>query len=677
MSTPRRFARRSAVLAIAAASAVPAVATAQTSPRLAQFPSCNALKLYTTAKAVPLVRATGYAGYPIASPLGERRFDIAPLATGGTRAVGVQAEPAAAAPATGGPTLPATSGTNVQERGVDEPDIVLSDPNHIITTIDDELRIYAAADTPQLLGRLRLPGVGTDAQMIRSGDRVMVFANQYSLPIGVDAKLAATGFAPFAPQTVIRLVDVANPAKPLLLETLNVDGNLVAARRPEGGSVRVVLSTMPDPIPFAASGFGGVETSATARRINVRNVRRAHVKTWLPAMRIRVRGSARPTTRTAVGCRGVARTKQFAGLGTLTVLTIDPATGLTPVDSDAVLSDGQIVYASPTSLYVTTPRWISPAVTNPSAVPDSATTEIHRFDISAPNVTEYRDSGRVPGFILNQFSLSEWKGVLRVASTRDPEWINNRQATKSESFVTTLKDDGTALRQLGQVGRLGTDERIYGVRFIDDRGYVVTFRQVDPLHVLDLADPASPRVTGELVIPGYSAYLHPVGPGLLLGVGQNADLDGRLKGTQISLFDVSNPTAPRRVQNLTLPDSWSEAENDHHAFLYWAPTGLAMIPFTSFTTAGMESGTVGVTVAPTGITRLGVVRHRPTTAVATTGIIRRSLVIGDRVFTVSNLGVAASRLVDLGALGFAAYPNQPVPTPLSGTVAVSPGSPGK
>ncbi len=114
------------------------------------------------------------------------------------------------------------------------------------------------------------------------------------------------------------------------------------------------------------------------------------------------------------------------------------------------------------------------------------------------------------------------------------------------------------------------------MRFIGDAGYVVTFRQTDPLYTLDLSDPEHPRVRGQLKIPGYSAYLHPVGDDLLLGVGQEATAAGRLRGLQLSLFDVSDLAAPVRLQQARLADRWSHsaAEWDHHAFLWWPATEL-------------------------------------------------------------------------------------------------------
>ncbi|WP_344982410.1 beta-propeller domain-containing protein, partial [Streptosporangium fragile] len=196
-------------------------------------------------------------------------------------------------------------------------------------------------------------------------------------------------------------------------------------------------------------------------------------------------------------------------------------------------------------------------------------TEVHRFDITAPGAPRYVSSGKVPGRLLNQYSLSEHEGHLRVATT-------STSGRSSSSAVYVLRAD--TLGKVGEVGGLGNGERIYSVRFIGPVGYVVTFKQVDPLYTLDLRDPAAPGKTGELKITGYSAYLHPAGDGRLIGVGQEASEQGRTLGTQVSLFDVSDPANPRRLSQLFQKDSGSEAEWDPHAFLYWAKTGTAVLP---------------------------------------------------------------------------------------------------
>ena len=196
------------------------------------------------------------------------------------------------------------------------------------------------------------------------------------------------------------------------------------------------------------------------------------------------------------------------------------------------------------------------------------------------------------------------------------------------------------------------------MRFVGDVGYVVTFRQIDPLYTLDLAVPEQPRVLGELKIPGYSAYLHPIGDDLLLGIGQDATDDGRATGTQVSIFDVSDLRRPSRLHRLTLGPGWSEAESDHHAFLFWPRTGLVVVPF--------EQRAVALRVGrTTGISQLGRVEH-PAARVAYSPGIRRSLVVRNAVLTVSDSGVRSNSLQSLAGLGWAAFPAPEQPKPDDG-----------
>ncbi|HSH59494.1 MAG TPA: beta-propeller domain-containing protein, partial [Acidimicrobiales bacterium] len=282
----------------------------------------------------------------------------------------------------------------------------------------------------------------------------------------------------------------------------------------------------------------------------------------------------------------------------VSVLSVD-AEDPRPGPAATVLGAGELVYASAKNLYVTTTRWTGPvpledgsdnARTRPGIVPGEGTTDIHKFAITDKVRTQYLASGRVPGRVLNQFSMSELSGDLRVATTSDGTSQGRDETGASESRVSVLRQEGEALNTVGSVDGLGKGERIYAVRFLGDRGYVVTFRQTDPLYVIDLADPTRPAVKGELKIPGYSAYLHPVGEHRLIGVGQEATEQGRPVGTQVSLFDVSDPGSPERLAQAVLPRSHSEAEFDHHAFLYWPSTGLTLLPVQSYGMVGIPEG---------------------------------------------------------------------------------------
>jgi uncharacterized secreted protein with C-terminal beta-propeller domain len=206
-------------------------------------------------------------------------------------------------------------------------------------------------------------------------------------------------------------------------------------------------------------------------------------------------------------------------------------------------------------------------------------------------------------------------------------------------YALRQRDDRLVVE--GRVGGLGRGERIYSVRFVGPVGYVVTFRQTDPLYTVDLSDPARPRVSGELKITGYSAYLHPAGDGRLIGVGQEASADGRTRGTQVSLFDVSTLERPARLAQHHVRYGHSEAEFDPHAFLYWPADGLLVLPLDVYRPAKADrtvdtGGALVLRVGDRTLTEVGVVRQPPGA-----GPVRRSLVIGETLWTLSDDGLRA------------------------------------
>jgi len=171
--------------------------------------------------------------------------------------------------------------------------------------------------------------------------------------------------------------------------------------------------------------------------------------------------------------------------------------------------------------------------------------------------------GRVPGKTLNQFSLDEYQDNLRIATTSSSSfgWIGGIINGNSDNSVSDVYVLDKKLNRTGSVTDLGKGERIYSVRFIERNGYVVTFKQVDPFYVLDLSDPRSPELKGELKIPGYSSYLHPIDSDTILGVGEESNQ------VKVTLFDVSSPSNPKELSTYKLDEYYSEVSNNHHAFL--------------------------------------------------------------------------------------------------------------
>jgi uncharacterized secreted protein with C-terminal beta-propeller domain len=627
-----------AVLALCAAALVGAVQapSARKAHRLTAFRSCGALLSYAKSHARPFVSPYGL-GRP--APVG--------VATPGAPV------PAKSASASAGEPGVDYSGTNVQEAGVDEPDLVKTNGSTLFSVENGELEAVDVSNgKPKLLDTLRL-GVGWSRDLLLSGSHLLVLSRGgYWVP-PLPAQ-PATMIVPLPSNTALTEVDVSDPAHLRVVQTETLAGQYVDARM-IGSTVRLVSSTsLPVALPYVSPGQPGVATPAAAQAKNRAVVASSRLTAWLPTYRLG-RRAARPL----VQCRAVRHPVKFAGIGMLTVTTIDLAKGLAPVDSTAIMTDGRIVYASPNTLYVATENWaVRPLTATPTATPSTATTQIHAFDISNPVKTRYLGSGTVPGYLLNQWSLSEYQGVLRVVSTDTPAWWG--AGPSSESFLTTLRAQDGTLAQVGQVGGLGKGDRVYAVRMIDATGYVVTFRQVDPLFTLDLHDPASPKVLGQLDLPGYSSYLHPISAHLLLGIGQNVDPQtNEPSGTQVSLFDVSDLAHPKRVAEARLGQGWSAAESDHHAFLFWPPTALVVVPF------GQQAVAMHVSRS-SGIDELGRIVHVEAQQ-SQLPQIDRSVVVGKALFTVSSAGVAGDDLTSLARIGWAAFPQpepQPVPLPV-------------
>jgi hypothetical protein len=617
--------------------------------RLKQFGSCTKLVKYARHYAPREIR---YAGGPVLAPGSPPAFtEQTGDSSGGGR--GESAAPQAPTPSAGDGGSD-SSQTNVQEAGVDEPDIVKSDGKTIFAIGYGRLNaVDARAETPKLVDSLQLDFYGGD--MLLDGKRLLVISYSDS-PVVAAAQPRSGGPRPvraaqaqgapepsvapgpdyYRPATLITEIDVSDPAHMKVVKTETVDGSYVSARL-NGSTARIVVSTPPAYIDYGQPA-----------------ALRAKARGWLPRARFENKLTGRTRTRQVTGCHQVRRPRVFAGLDVLTVMTIDMKKGLPAVDSDALMTDGQTVYASNSGLYVATQRFLPPPPDG-RLPPPPITTAIHKFDISAPNRTAYSGSGAISGYVLGQFALSEYKGVLRVASTSSPVWWPGAPREEAESHVTTLTEAGGLLLPLGRVGGLGRGERIVGVRFLEDAGFVVTFRQTDPLYTIDLSKPNDPSVAGELKLLGFSAYLHPVGDGLLLGVGQDATPEGRQLGTQLSLFDVSDLAKPQRLSQARVGGlSSSEAEYDHHAFLYWGPEKLAVVPVSIYDDRSDPfNGAIGFRVGASRIDEVVRIEHGDDQYPPP---IRRSVVVGNRLFTISDQGAKASSLSSLAEQAWVPFP---------------------
>ncbi|MCB2224678.1 MAG: beta-propeller domain-containing protein [Actinobacteria bacterium] len=585
---------------------------------LERFDSCDALLDHFKAEAKERVGPYGLEGGGYWGPVfmdGVAMDAAVEEAATTTMAAAAQAAPTAGGEDGGRVEGVDYSGTNVQVAGVDEPDIVKTDGTRILAITDGKLSyVDVSTGEPLLLGTLQLTE-GWNHQMLVVGETAYLFANGGGL-IALPTDVAADGariWPGYQTNTMMVFqVDLSDPAAMKVTRTMTVEGQYLSARLIDG-TIRVVVSSYPSDLPFVYPTNEASQQIALEANRSVIDL--TTLEDWLPEYTM-VESDGSSSEGLVVSCDRTHRPAEFAGFETLSVLTIDGEQGVGGGgEATAVIADGETVYASTESLYVATNVWVPGWWLEGEETGDfeeSYSTAIHKFSISGNGPATYEASGSVDGHLLNQFSMDEYDGYFRVAVTDGPPWGFDDD---SESYVDVLEQQGDRLVEVGSVGDMGAGERIYSVRFIGDAAYVVTFRQVDPLYVVDLSDPTAPAVAGELKIAGYSAYLHPLGDGRLLGIGQDADEDGRTLGAKVSLFDVSDPSDPREVDSYTLEDAYTDAEWDHHAFLYWAPEQLMVMPLQAW-----QDDFAGAVVfkLDDGIREFGRISHdledRPTTS---------------------------------------------------------------
>ncbi|MDQ3663438.1 MAG: beta-propeller domain-containing protein, partial [Actinomycetota bacterium] len=533
-------------LVVGAPAVAPTQGTTAQADELQRFGSCAEVRRWYAAAALDRVTAWGFDGPPVMFFGGlEDRVS----ALGGPAFARASESPGVANGATG---------TNVQEAGVDEPDLAKTD-GKLLVLLDGISLVLADAtgQAPDELARLTLPN-GRPEELLLVDDRVLVFGSS-------------------GRTTTITTVDIADPSAPGVVADEAIDGKVVSAREHDG-TVRLVVSSTPR-LDFVTPR--GTTSMKEARATNRQIVRDARAIDWLPTRTaaggdLDEREQGGETTR-LVRCADVRHPDKESGLGTVSVLTIDPSDP-SAYETTAVTADGSMVYASDDRLYVATTLggwddvwgWRGSALSRVAA-PRRTVTEIHAFAVTGADTT-YAASGKVAGTAPDRWAFSEHQGLLRVATMVGNDW------SPRASAVTVLEESADDLRTVGRVGGMGERETIRAVRWFGDLAVLVTFRQVDPLYTVDLSDPTDPRVLGELKIPGFSEYLHPVGADLLLGVGQDANRRGRSEGAQVSTFDLSDRSAPTRVAALDLNAGHSPVERDSRAFTYLPADRLALVP---------------------------------------------------------------------------------------------------
>jgi inhibitor of cysteine peptidase len=435
------------------------------------------------------------------------------------------------------------SETNIQVEGVDEADIVKTDGEFIYLVSGKKVYIVKAypAEEAVVLSEIELDenAVGLFIQ----GSRLIVLEERgwmYLMERYEEEDSQRNG-EPSVPQTSIKVYDVSDKGNPVLQREATVDGCYVGSRM-IGDYVYAIINDTADrddsddDVSLPSIDLGGGPSEIPASQI--------------------------------YRCSGYDHSYMFATI--IAINTQDD--GEEPTHETLLTAASSSIYVSTDNIYITSTRWLR---TNGSEV----TTAVHRINIEGGNI-DYQASGEVPGSLLNQFSMDEYRGVFRVATTVG--WASGNGEATSRNNVYTLD---MHLDIIGELEDLAPGESIYSARFMGERCYLVTFKKIDPLFVIDLHDPYSPKVLGELKITGYSDYLHPYDEDHVIGIGKEAvaATEGDFawyQGVKISLFDVSDVTHPEEITKYEIGDRGTDSAvlRDHKAFLFDRDRELLVMP---------------------------------------------------------------------------------------------------
>ena len=532
------------------------------------------------------------------------------------------------------------SETNNQEEGVDEADFLKTDGYHIYMINNGQLVILGVPEFGNITLESNMTLEGSPMQMLVSGDQLVIISSvsYWDLEIDDPVRIAMMvdnsedereySYYRYSNKVKYSVLNITNRSDPQIDRELYLDGSYQTSRLVDG-TLRAVthsyaqlqgLQTYPDlPESYWEIDYDDPERQdiwnesvdeAVAYNIGV--ISALTLADFSPRMHERMAdGTVAELSTVSATCEEFSAAADSVGRGFTTIMTIELFGDIIEYELDHVSSSWVEVYASQDMLILAEPAndwwwyWRNDAF--------EEATNIHAFDISDGGLTTYIGSGRVTGTVNDQFSLSEYNGTIRVATTQDVWgrwWLEDGDnwtgptndvyvLAPAECMIPEGCDDQTPeLMQIGHVGGIAEGETIWSCRFIGEKGYLVTFRNMDPLWTIDLSNPTNPQVIGELEVPGVSTYIHPLSDDHLLTIGIAGGEDGLgldWGNTQISLFDVSNFADPTLASALQLAPvdrnsqdwwswawSYSEATYEHKAFTYWAPAELLAIPLSTY-----------------------------------------------------------------------------------------------
>jgi uncharacterized secreted protein with C-terminal beta-propeller domain len=502
-----------------------------------------------------------------------------------------------------------SSTTNTQEAGVDEADLVETDGQYLYLVHNNELLVVDVREAarPKIVSTTPFAANEFVQGVYLDGDRVTVLTQTYGGYRYFGNVLWANDvrFAPQSkPTTTVTVLDVADRTAPTKVSETTFDGSVNTSRVIDGRLYLVLQDYLNAPSPQIVKNDNGADAYESEADYRER-LEDGGIDDLLP--HYATNGGA---SRDLLATPDVY-VRDGTSLDSVTVALInlrDAAPDV--VSSTSVVGASGTVYASADNLYLAGYGWNA-----------DEEADVLKFSLGLDQVS-LAASGRITGQVLNQFSMDEEGEFFRVATTTGA-------FSGASNGVSVLDQVGDDLTLVGRADGIAKGESIFAARFVGDRAYLVTFLRMDPLFVLDMSDPTAPQVKGELEIPGVSTYLQPIAENLLVGVGVGES------SAQASLFDVSDPTTPVRVDTFDLGGWSSLAAYDPHAFSYFPQQGVLALP------SGDGQALKVLSVTSDGFDDLGTIEHEDGNTVS------RSVRIAGNVFSIGTDAIRVRSLDDI------------------------------
>lgn len=450
------------------------------------------------------------------------------------------------------------SKTNTQVQGVDEADIVKTDGTYIYYLTNEKLTIINTENASQMkeMSTIKFDETFTPEEIFLNNDKIIVIGKRYEYDkterkIGIDEDYLYPNYMDKT-YTSAKLYNVKDKINPTLERTVEVEGDYLTARMI--GSNVYIASNKYMYYAYICNTYKSTE-------LNEDDFKPHYLDT----------ATSNETKSINFDC--IYYIPEFEDTNYLNIVAFN-ITNNQEANVESYLGAGEEIYASKENLYVTKTKYDYERKNK-----TSITTEIYKFNLNNANCT-FAKTGDVPGSVLNQFSMDECNGYFRIATTDSTSW-------NSESNTNNLYVLNENLETIGKIEGLAKGERIYSVRFMGNRAYMVTFVETDPLFVIDLSNPTTPTVLGELKIPGYSKYLHPYDETHLIGIGEDTEVVNYgygdrvvTNGMKMAMFDVTDPNNPQELYNVKIGEkgTYSELLYNHKALLFSKEKNIIAFP---------------------------------------------------------------------------------------------------